>query len=204
MKTFRSIAAVFVFAAIFAVSAFAQSTVPVQPGGVAKIVVIDTRFFGGSDEKGTGGISRFISANASLTNEFKPIQQDLDSTGSKLQTMQKELQTLQDQITAGTVPVNQKTFQAKADAFQALKTEYARKQEDAKAKYERRQAELLGPVTDDIGKALDDFIKQKGYGMVFDSNKLYSAGVLLASDDKFDVTKEFIAFYNARPATAAK
>jgi hypothetical protein len=48
------------------------------------------------------------------------------------------------------------------------------------------------------------FAKQKGYSLILDSSKLYQAGIILAFDEsKVDVTKEFITFFNARPATAA-
>ena len=36
-----------------------------------------------------------------------------------------------------------------------------------------------------------------------DGGKLEEAGILMGFDDKYDVTKEFIAFYNARPAGTA-
>jgi hypothetical protein len=56
----------------------------------------------------------------------------------------------------------------------------------------------------DIMKAIGEFTKQKGYGLILDAAKLDSAGVILGWDEaKVDVTKEFITFYNARPATTA-
>ena len=202
MKTFRSIAAVLFCAAIFAISGFAQ-TGATQPAGAAKIVVIDSGAFAG-DEKGANGITRYISALTTLNAEFKTVQTDLDTTANKLQAMQKEIQTLQDQAAGGKVPVDPKTAQGKVDAFQTLQTEYKRKQEDAKAKYERRQGEIMGPVMQDIYKALQDFTKQKGYGMILDGAKLDAGQLVLGYDDtKVDVTKEFIAYYNTRPATTA-
>ena len=55
----------------------------------------------------------------------------------------------------------------------------------------------------DIGKALDEFAKKNGYSLILDGAKLDGAGLILAFDEKSEVTKEFITFYNARPATAA-
>jgi len=48
------------------------------------------------------------------------------------------------------------------------------------------------------------FAKQKGFGLILDGAKLEGAGLILAVDlTKVDVTKEFITFYNARPAGTA-
>jgi hypothetical protein len=53
-------------------------------------------------------------------------------------------------------------------------------------------------------KAIQEFTKQKGYGLVLDAARLDAAQLILGYDEaKVDVTKEFIAFYNARPATTA-
>ena len=52
-------------------------------------------------------------------------------------------------------------------------------------------------------KAMQDFTKQKGYSLILDGAKLEEAGILIGFDDKYDITKEFITFYNSRPATTA-
>ncbi len=199
MKTFRLIAASFFFAAVFTVSAFAQ-TGAAQPIGSAKIVVIDTGAFG-SDK---GGITKYISAMKSLDTEFTPIQTDLQNSATRIQTLAKEIQTLQDQAAGGKVPVDQKSAQAKVDSYQNLQTDFKRKQEDAKAKFERRQEQLMGPVMQDIFKAMQDFATQKGYDLILDAGKLDAQQMILAYiPSKVDVTKDFITFYNNRPATTA-
>ena len=203
MKTFRLIAAGFFFAAIFAVSTFAQ-TAAAQPG-VLKIVVIDTGAFGG-DEKGVGGITKYINAQKSLETEFKTVQTDLQTTANRIQTLEGEIQKLQTPVNPN-VPIsqtNQTSLQAKVEEYQNLQVEFKRKEEDAKNKFARRQQTLMAPIMQDIGRSFDVFAKQKGYGLILDSNKLFNAGVLLFQDDaKVDVTKEFITFYNARPAGTA-
>jgi len=193
MKTFRSIAALFVFAAIFAVSAFAQT----PPTATTKIGVINTLAF---DDK--AGITKYVNAMNTLEAEFKPVQDDLQRISTRLQTLQKEIQVLQDNAAKSpTVPIDTKTAQAKVDEFQNLQIEFKRKQEDAKAKYERREPTVMGPVRQDIGNALQEFAKKNGYSMILDASKLEA--LVLAFDEKFDVTKDFIAFFNARPASTA-
>ena len=75
--------------------------------------------------------------------------------------------------------------------------------EDAKSRYEKRQQVVMGPVMGDIYKAMQEFAKQKGYALLLDVSKLADAQLVMAVDEKALITKDFIAFYNARPATTA-
>ena len=60
---------------------------------------------------------------------------------------------------------------------------------------------MLGPIRLDIGNAIQEFTKKNGYVMIFDITKLNQA--ILGLDETADVTKQFITYYNARPATTA-
>lgn len=199
MRRVSVVAASFIFAAIFAVSAFAQ--VPAtQPAGAFRMAVIDTGAFTAKD-----GITRFTAAYTALENEFKPLQTEIDGLATRYNSLGAEIKKAQETIAAGgNVPIDQKALQSKVDEFQNLETTIKRKQEDAKARLERRQPAVLGPIQQEIGKALNDFAKQKGYAMILDVARLDSAGLILAFDEtKVDVTKDFITFFNARPATTA-
>ena len=199
MKTFRLIAATIFFAAIFAVSAFSQVA-------VNKIGLINTGIF--EDEK--SGITKFISGRKSLDLEFKRELDDLNTLYVRIGALEKELVTLENQIKAAQanpqVPISptlQTTYSTKADEYGKLGREYKFKQDDLKVRYERREQVVLGPILLDIGKAMQEYQKQKAFAMLLDATKLFNAGVLLAWDDVTDVTVDFIKFYNARPATAA-
>ena len=51
---------------------------------------------------------------------------------------------------------------------------------------------------------MQDYANQKGYDLILDAAKLDSAGLILAFNPaKVDVTKDFITYFNARPAGAA-
>lgn len=199
MKTFRSIAAVFAFAAIFAVSAFAQTT----PANT-KIGVVNTLAFGDKT-----GIAKYITAMTSLENEMKPDQNALQALATQIQTLEKELQGLQDQINNPNAPAAldkeklRTTAQTKYQQYQDLGRQFKTKEEDYKIKLDRRQAAVVSPISRDIGNALQEFAKKNGYMMILDASKLDGAGLLLAFDEKYDITKDFITFYNARPATTA-
>lgn len=199
MKTFRSIAAVFVFAAIFAISAFAQA--PATPAA-GKIAIVNTQAF----DTDKGGITKYVNAMNSLETEFKTTQTELQTMATKLQTLQTDIQKMQDSAKANpTVPIKVETVNAKLEEYDKMSREFKFKQEDAKARFERREQTVMGPVRQDIGNALQEFATKNGYMMILDAAKLDGAGLLLAFDVKYDATKDFITFYNARPAaTAAK
>ena len=199
MKTFRSIAAVFAFAAIFAVSAFAQTTPATQ-----KIGVVNTLAFGDK-----AGITKYITAMNSLESEMKPDLTSLQTLSNQIQALEKELTDLQTQLNNPNLPAAvdksklQTTAQTKYQQYQDLGRQFKTKEEDYKIKLERRQSAVVSPISRDIGNALQEFAKKNGYMMILDASKLDGAGLLLAFDEKYDITKDFITFYNTRPATTA-
>ena len=196
MKTFRSIAAIFVFAAIFAVSAFAQAA------ATGKVGIVNTQAF----DADKVGITKYVNAMNALEKELQPDITALQTMANKLQTLQTDIAKLQDQARANpNVPIKPETVNPKLEEYDKLGREFKFKQEEYKAKAERRQAAVMGPVRLDIGNALQEFAKKNGYMMILDASKLDGAGLLLAFDEKYDITKDFITFYNTRPAaTAAK
>lgn len=197
MKRFSFIAVSFIFAAITAVSAFGQTAA--QPSAPFKMAVINTEAFDGKD-----GITRYATAMNALEAEFKPLETEITGMVTKYNALGVEIKKLQDQAAAGTVPIDQKTAQAKVEEYQVLETNIKRKQEDAKARAARREPQVMGPIRAEIGKALQDFANQKGIALILDAAKLDNAGLILAFDAaKVDVTKDFITFFNARPATTA-
>ncbi len=192
MKRISLFAVSVIFAAVFAVSAFGQAAVP-----TGKIGLINTFAFG--DEK--AGITKYRNAVGSVDAEFKTVNDELKTMGTRYQTLGQEIQKLRS--TPSTVPAAASSLQAKVTEFQDLETQIKRKQEDAKAKYERRYATVVGPVFGDILKALNEYAKKNGYAVILDGAKLEQAEILLGFDDKYDVTKDFVTYYNTRPAGTA-
>ncbi len=199
MKRFSFIAVCFAVSLAFAVSAFGQGAVPAATGP-GKIGLVNVNAF--ADDK--AGITKFRNALNSLDPEFKPINDQITTKRTRYQTLAGEIQKLQQPAPAG-VPAanNQSNLSAKVEEAQNLEIEIKRLQEDGKTKYERRYQQVVGPIYADIIKNLNEFARQKGYAMILDGAKLEEAGILMGFDDKYDVTKEFITFYNARPAGTA-
>ena len=82
-----------------------------------------------------------------------------------------------------------------------MKRDFQRKGEDAQAAYQKRLQEVIGPVYEEIGKALDVYAKAHGITLILDVTKVQ--GIVSASDS-LDITKAFITEFNSKnPATAA-
>jgi Skp family chaperone for outer membrane proteins len=182
------------FAAVFAVSAFAQVGAAQTPAA-GRVGLIDTSAF--LDDKPGTGIPKFKTAVTSVNAEFKIVNDELKGLATQYQTKVDEFNKLKN----STAPVAD--LEKRASDIQDLETLIKRKQEDANQKYERRMGQVVGPIQNDIGKAMSDFAKQKGYAVLFDVQTLYQAKITFIYDDRYDVTKEFIAFYNSRQPGAA-
>jgi Skp family chaperone for outer membrane proteins len=185
-----------IIAACFAATAFGQ--VPAATG-TGKIGLVNVSAF--ADDK--AGITKFRNALASLEPEFKPLNDQITTKRTRYQTLAAQIQEANKPKPAGVPVGTPPNLSAQIEEAQNLEVEIKRLQEDGKSKYEKRYAAVVGPVYNDIIKGLNEFAKQKGYAVILDGGKLEEAGILMGFDDKYDVTKEFIAFYNQRPAGTA-
>jgi outer membrane protein len=203
MKIIRAIAAIAFFAAISAATVAAQpkpGTTPAPPatatgsttGNVpeAKLALVDTDQF--LDDK--AGILRLVSAAKKVENEFQPRRAELQNLQSQMDKMTADLQKAS--------PVQDPKVSAQQqDAIDQKKREMQRKTEDAQSAYQKRLQDMLGPVYDDIGKALDAFAKAHGITLILDVTKIQG---IVSADGSLDITKAFIAEFNSKnPATAS-
>ena len=204
MKILRATAAVALFAAISIASVRAQqprpgtttstppASAPAQAVNVpdTKIALVNSDDF--NDPK--TGIVRLVAAMGRVEKEFEP--------------KKVELQNLQQQIEKATAdlakvgPVQSPAVnQQQQDKIDQMKKDFQRKGEDAQASYQKRLQEVLGPVYDEIGKALDVYAKARGITLILDVTKVQ--GIVSASES-LDITKAFIIEFNSKnPATAS-
>ena len=199
MKTVRFIAALMFFAAIAAVPSLAQTgAAPTQ--ATTKVGIIDTSVF--ADDK--RGIQKFIAAYKQLETEFTPRRTEITGIEGRLKTIQTQYNDLLKQSQQQNSPISADAVQKKMDEGQTLQIEYNRKVEDYKQAVQRREAALVGPIYQDIGKAIQDFAKQKGFTAIIDISKDQNAMIVWADMASIDATTiDFIKFYNARPAGTA-
>lgn len=193
MRKFSLIAVSLIFAAFLAVSASAQTT------GGDKIGLVAW----GAFEDPTKGIKKYATALAALDKEFEPIVNELRTMLTRYQTLKTELENLTKQMQEKKIPINEATLQTKADELGQLERDIKKKDEDRKARYQSRFNILIGPIQEDIFKALQEYAEKNGYAVILDGAKLQEAGVLLGWAKTANITESFIAFYNARPATTA-
>jgi outer membrane protein len=199
MKIFRAIAAVAFLAAISAGSVFAQprtatpaSPAPTQTGSLpeTKIALVNTDEF--ADEK--TGITRLVAAMKRVDGEFQPRR-------TELQTLQQQIEKATADLTKAQPLQDARVSQQQADKIEGMKTDFKRKGEDAQAAYQKKLQDVLGPIYDDIGKALDTYAKAHGITLILDVTKIQ--GILSASES-LDITRPFITEFNSKnPATAS-
>src|SRR4051812_43432801 len=120
MRKFNIAALGLLFAAFFAVSAFAQA-----PAANGKIGLVDTGAF--FDDKPGAGIPKLKNAVSSVNAEFKTVNDELTTLNTQHQQKVDEYNKLK----GSAVPTKPEDLEAKATAIQDLETTMKRKQEDA-------------------------------------------------------------------------
>jgi outer membrane protein len=202
MKLFRITAATFVLVAVLTLSANAQqpagTTRPATPApatasaarptGDAKIAVIQTEFF--SDEK--GGIARFVAAMKSVDREFAPRRTDIQGKQQRYNVLVKEINDTK-------AIADQAALQKKADEAERLKDQIEQQQKEGQRDLDRRMREVLGPLQEDVFKALDAYAKERGISIIID----VSQTPVLYAVESVNITQDFIRGYNQRNPVAA-
>lgn len=190
MNNLRSALTAIFLGILFTVSVAAQAQTP------PKIFLINTDAF--YDEK--GGVSKLIAANKQIETEFAAKVKDLDNGNARLGTIAKDLDVMRKLPPA---QFNQVSFNAKQEEGASLQRSLNYQKTELETAVAKRRETLVTPISQDIGKGIDDFAKKNSYNVIFDVAKLAESGTLLFLAEGSDITKDFIAFYNARPATAA-
>jgi Skp family chaperone for outer membrane proteins len=152
-----------------------------------KIALVDTNMF--RDEK--TGIRRYVNAVKSVEIGFQTKTVELNDIQSRLKAIADEITKL-----SGNAVVSAQTIQAKRDEGERLQREFKYKKEQADADFAKRYEEVVGPVSTDIGKALEQYANQRGITMVLDVSKLFPA--LLTANPATDITRAFVADYNSK------
>jgi len=165
---------------------------PAQPAPMANVAVpntkiglADTGLF--ADEK--AGIKRYVNAVKKVEGEFREKTVELNNIQARIKTIADEISKL-----SGTPVVAQQTIQSKQEEGERLQRELKYKKEQADADFARRFKEVVGPVSADIGKALDAYASKHGLTMILDISKL--APAVLTVNASMDITQAFITEYN--------
>jgi len=141
--------------------------------------------------------------NKVLDTEMKPRATEIQGMQTRLQAIADDIKKMQSNPA---VPVNATALSAKQSEGEKLQRDIEYKQKDGQAAFAKRREELLGPIFDQVGKALDEFAKQKGYSVIIDISNLGAENrptPILLLEPSVNITKDFITYFNSRPATTA-
>lgn len=165
------------------------ATPVVNTGAVpdSRIALIDTSAF--NDEK--NGIIRYIDAAKSVEGEFKTRADELQGLQNRLVALATEIQNLQKAAVA-----DQKSIQAKQQQGVTLQAELKTKKDRFDEDLSKRYEVVVGPISNLIGTAMDQFAKSRGITMTLDASKLLPA--ILTAVPAIDMTQAFIADFNSK------
>jgi len=199
MKIFRTIIASAFVAAISTASVYAQqqpsrpaaTQTPVTTSNIpdSKIALLNSEAF--ADEK--NGITKLVVAMKKVDGEFTPRK-------TALQTLQSQIEKATADLQKAAPVQDPKVTQQQNEKIEQMKKDFQRQGEDAQAAYQKRWEEILGPIQDEIGKALDAFAKAHGITLILDVTKFQ--GIVSASDS-MDITAVFIREFNSKNPTTA-
>jgi Skp family chaperone for outer membrane proteins len=153
----------------------------------SKIALIDTSMFG--DEK--SGIFRYIDAAKSVQAEFQTRTNELQNIQNRLEALVTEIQTL-----SKAPVVDQKAIQAKQQQGVTLQNEFKTKKDRLDEDVSKRAEQVIAPISQQIGQAMDQFARQRGVTMTLDTSKMLPA--ILTAVPAMDLTLAFIADFNSK------
>ena len=153
----------------------------------SKIALIDTNMF--ADEK--RGIFRFVDAVKSVQPQFAVQNQELVNLQNRLTALVEEIRRLR------LVPQpDQRLILARQEEGTRLQQDFNTKKKRRDEDLERKYQEVTAPLSDQIGKAMDQFARERGITMTLDLSKLLPA--MLTAVPAVDVTDAFIADFNRK------
>ena len=162
----------------------AAANVPVPE---SRIALIDTSMF--IDEK--KGIFRYVDAVKSIQPQFAAQNQELVNLQNRINALVEEIRKLR------AVPTpDARTIQAKQEEGTRLQQDWNMKKQRFDEDYAKKYQEVTSPISDQIGKAMDQFARERGITMTLDFSKLLPA--LLTAVPAVDVTDAFIADFNRK------
>lgn len=164
------------------------------PTGSGKIGIVNPLQF--TEDKDGAGILRLKTAVKSVNDALKPLSDKIQADSTRLRSISAEIERLR-----GITTTTPETINAKIVEGQDLEKSIKRSDEDFKAQYDRRYRTAVAPIFDDVLRAMSDFAKQNGYAIILNGPKLEQDDLLMGYDERYNVTADFIKFFNARPAS---
>lgn len=153
----------------------------------SRIALIDTAIF--ADEK--RGIFRFVDAVKSIQPAFSAQNQELMNLQNRINALVEEIRRLRQ----ATQP-DQRLILTKQEEGTRVQQDFNTKKQRFDEDFAKKYQEVTAPLSDQIGKAMDQFARERGITMTLDFSKLLPA--LLTAVPAVDVTDAFIADFNRK------
>jgi outer membrane protein len=170
---------------LFATAALAQTTPTVQKIGYAD--------------------SEYI---FSQMPEFKQIDSELKTHGDQLQNQMKakytEYETKLKAYQAGAAAMTDAVRTDKENELTQLQQNIQKFQQDAQASIQKKQTDLLGPVTAKIKSTIGVVAKENDYAFIINGQVPGGGDILLSSDEKYDISVLVLKKMGITPVTPAK
>jgi len=173
--------------------ATAPTQTPAADVPPSRIALIDTSAF--DDEK--RGIFRYIDAVKSIQPLFVTQNQELQNLQNRITALAEEVRKL-----TPVTPANERQIQLKTEEGTRLRQDFNTKRQRLAEDVQKKYQEVTAPLSEQIGKAMDQFARERGITMTLDLSKLLPA--MLTALPAVDVTDAFIADFNRKnPRTGA-
>ncbi len=139
--------------------------------------------------------------------DAKKVETELKAHGSQLQAQltakaqeyEKKLQDFQQNAAKWVDAV----VQDKQNELQMLQQQFQKFQQDAETSFAKKQQDLMSPLYDKVGKAIEEVSKENGYNFVITLNSSNGGGnVLLYKDPQFDVSNLVLKKLGVTPTAA--
>jgi outer membrane protein len=142
--------------------------------------------------------------------EFKQIDTQLKTHGELLQAQiaakSKEMEEKMAAFQALPPSTDDLIRQDKQEELKRLDDGLRKFQEDAQRSYETKRQQLMDPVFEKVGKAIEEVAKENGYSFIFNPQLMSGGDILLFTDQKFDISELVLKKLGVAPPakTAAK
>ncbi|MFM8912404.1 MAG: OmpH family outer membrane protein [Flammeovirgaceae bacterium] len=127
--------------------------------------------------------------NQQLENQMKAKQQDY----------QAKVKAYQDLPVGTPEPIKAD----KVREIQTLEESFQKFQQEAQASLQKKQGDLMAPIMEKIGKAIEEVAKENGYTFIINPQLSGNIDILLYADEQFDISGLVLKKFGITPTPAA-
>jgi outer membrane protein len=139
--------------------------------------------------------------------EYKQIETEMKTHGDQLQNQlqakYKDYETKLKAYQAGAATMVDAIRRDKETELTQLQENIQKFQQDAQTSIQTKQDQLMGPVFNKVGKAIEDVAKEQGYSFILNPQLIGGGDILLYSDEKYDISDQVLKKMGVTPKPVA-